>query len=134
MFVPMGKTEGALLVILAIPEASVAIGAPRMTFVALQDPRLALAITFVGHVRDGGVLSTVNVALGPAAGAVLPAVSDAVPAAMEIPMVPSPVVFVIVTVRVVPEPETNTVPFAVPVLFKVTVAGASVLALKCASA
>ena len=33
----------------------------------------------------GAVLSTVKVALGPAAGARLPAKSEAVPAAMEIP-------------------------------------------------
>ena len=54
----------------------------------------------------GAVLSTVKVALGPAAGARLPARSEAVPAAMEIPREPLPVMPPIVTVRVRPEPET----------------------------
>ena len=44
------------------------------------------------------VLSTVNVVLGPAAAAVLPARSDAVPAAMLMPIVPEPVMLEIVTV------------------------------------
>ena len=68
----------------------------------------------------GAVLSTVKVVLGPTARAVLPAVSVAVPAAIEIPSVPSPVMVSMVTVRVsVPLPETESVPFAVPVLFNV---------------
>src|SRR5258708_1506275 len=54
----------------------------------------------------GGVLSTMNVVLGPAAGARFPAVSDAVPAAMEIPSVPSPVIELSVIVRVRPLPVT----------------------------
>jgi len=75
----------------------------------------------------GAVLSTLNVLLGPAAGAVLPAVSDAVLAAIEIPSVPSPVILEIVTVRVVlPVPVTATVPLAVPVLFSVTLPATSV--------
>ena len=78
----------------------------------------------------GAVLSTVNVLLGPAAGARLPAVSDAVPDASEIPSVPSPVMLEMVTVRVVvPVPETATDPFAVPVLFRVTLPDASVTVL-----
>jgi hypothetical protein len=81
----------------------------------------------------GGVLSTVNVALGPAAAAVLPAVSLAVPAAIEMPSVPSPVILLSVTVRVLPEPETPTVALAVPVEFSVILPGARVLALKLAS-
>src|SRR5262249_36064987 len=117
-----------------MPFESEVTGEPSATLVALQVPALALTMTFVGQVIAGGVLSTINVALGPAAGAVLPAASDAVPAAMEIPRVPSPVVLVMVTVREVPEPETKTVPLAVPVLFSVIFAGASVLALKCRSA
>ena len=69
----------------------------------------------------GGVLSTLNVALGPQAGALPPPLPVAVPAAMDMPMVPSPVILLIVTVRVVlPEPVTETVPLAVPVLFRVT--------------
>ena len=43
-------------------------------------------------VTAGGVLSTVNVALGPAAKATFPAWSVAVPAATEILIVPSPVI------------------------------------------
>ena len=82
----------------------------------------------------GAVLSTVNVPLGPAAGARFPAVSLAVPAAIEIPKVPLPVMPEIVTVRVVPLPVTPTEPLAVPVAFKVTSAALSVLALKFASA
>ncbi len=71
----------------------------------------------------GGVLSTSKSALGPAAGAKLAALSLAVPAAIEIPSVPSPVMLLIVTVRVVlPEPLTETEPLAVPVLFNVTFA------------
>ena len=52
----------------------------------------------------GAVLSTVKVALGPAAGARLPARSEAVPAAIEIPSVPLPVMPLMVTVRVRPDP------------------------------
>src|SRR5438093_906924 len=54
----------------------------------------------------GPLLSTVNEVLGPAAGAVLPAVSVAVPAAMEMPSVPLPVMLESVTVRVLPRPAT----------------------------
>ena len=69
----------------------------------------------------GAVLSTVKVVLGPAAAAVLPAVSDAVPAASETPTVPSPVMLDNVTVRVLPEPLTSTWPTeALPVVFTVT--------------
>ena len=82
----------------------------------------------------GALLSTVMVALGPAAGAAFPTVSTAVPAASEIPSVPLPVIPLIVTVRVAPEPVTATLPFAVPVLFNVMFPTVSVLALKFASA
>ena len=75
-----------------------------------------------------------NVALGPGAGAVLPARSLAVPAAMEIPNVPMPVILLMVTVRVRPVPETSIVPFAVPVLFKVMLPGTSEFELKLVSA
>ena len=83
--------------------------------------------------RVGDVLSTRNVALGPAAGARLPTVSEAVPALSESPKVPSPVIDEIVTIRVLPEPETATAPLAVPVLLSVMLALESVLALKLAS-
>ena len=47
--------------------------------------------------------------------------STAVPAATEIPYVPSPVMLESVTVReVVPDPVTATVAVAVPVVFRVT--------------
>ncbi len=76
--------------------------------------------------KVGTVLSTVKVALGPAAAAE-PIALLAVPAAIDIPSVPSPVRPLIVTVRaVVPVPLTATVPLAVPVLFNVTFAAASV--------
>ena len=57
----------------------------------------------------GPVLSTVNVPLGPAAGAkIIPSV--AVPAAIDIPIVPSPVIPLSVTVRVtLPVPVTTIV-------------------------
>lgn len=75
-------------------------------------------------VKLGGVLSIVTVALGPAAGAGVPPRFVAVPAASEIASDPSPVMPLIVTVRLtVPLPLTDTVPFAVPVLIKVTSAG-----------
>ena len=83
----------------------------------------------------GPVLSTLKVVDGPAAGAVLPARSLAVPDAMEIPKVPSPVILDRVTVRVVPEPVTPIVPaVADPVVFKVIFPDESVLELKFASA
>ena len=78
----------------------------------------------------GGVLSTLNVELGPHAGALPPPVPVAVPAAIDMPRVPSPVMLFIVTVRVVlPVPLTLIAPFAVPVLFRVTFALASVIEL-----
>ena len=85
------------------------------------------------RVMAGAVLSTINVVLGPAAAALLPAVSVAVPAATEMPIVPSPVILLIVTVRVLPLPEIATVPLAVPVLFNVIFPAASVLELKLVS-
>ena len=78
----------------------------------------------------GEVLSTVNVVPGPAAGALLPAVSVAVPAAIEIPMVPSPARLERVTVRPLPEPVTPTDAVSVPVVFNVMFLAARVLELK----
>src|SRR5947208_1787626 len=78
----------------------------------------------------GAVLSTVKVVLGPAEAAVLPAVSLAVPDAIEIPRVPSPVIGERVTIRVaVPVPDTATVAAAVPVVFNVMSPDASVTKL-----
>ena len=83
----------------------------------------------------GSVLSTLKVALGPAAGALLPAGSVAVPAAILIPSVPLPEMPKSVTVRVGPLPVTPTdAALAEPVAFTVMLAGASVLELKFASA
>src|SRR5438093_1129060 len=82
----------------------------------------------------GAVLCSVDVALGQAAGARWPAVSLAVPAAIEIAKVPLPVMPEMVTVRVRPLLETPTEPLAVPVAFRVMSAALSVLALKFASA
>ena len=79
-------------------------------------------------VTVGGVFPTANVPLGPVAGAKLPARSLAVPAAIDIPNVPSPVIPEIVTVRVLPLPLTAIVPLAVPVLFNVTAEAINVLA------
>ena len=78
----------------------------------------------------GAVLSTVKVVLAAEAKAVLPTVSVAVPAAMDIPRLPSPVMLEIVTVLVVPVPLTAIAPSASPVLFKVILPVARVLELK----
>ena len=68
--------------------------------------------------RVGAILSTTKVALAADAGAVFPAVSKAVPAAIEIPSVPFPVMPEMVTVRaVLPVPLTLTVPAADPAGF-----------------
>src|SRR5947209_218369 len=71
-------------------------------------------------VTAGGVLSTVNVVLA-AAAARLPALSTAEPASMAMASVPSPVMLLIVTVRVAPVPASRLiVPVALPVLIKCT--------------
>ena len=67
------------------------------------------------------------------AGAVLPALSEAVPAAIEMPKVPAPVIPEMVTVYEVPEPDNPTVPLAVLVLLSVIFPSAKVLVLKFAS-
>ncbi len=72
----------------------------------------------------GETLSTTTGEAGPADAAVLPAPSEAVPAARLIPKVPSPVMPLIRTVGVAEVPlRTLTEPFAVPVLFSVTLPG-----------
>ena len=78
-------------------------------------------------VTVGGVFPTAKVPLGPAAEAKFPARSLAVPAAIEMPNVPSPVIPETVTVRVVPLPLIPSVPLAVPVLFNVTAEALNVL-------
>ncbi len=74
------------------------------------------------------VLSTVKAVLGPALGAVLLALSKAVPAGIVTLSVPSPVRLSSVIVRVaVPDPETDLLPAAaVPVAVTVTLSPASV--------
>ena len=67
----------------------------------------------------GAVLSTVKVVLADEAGDAFPRVSVAVPAAMLMPSVPSPVMLEMVTVRVFPVPLTPMDPAAVPVGFSV---------------
>jgi hypothetical protein len=83
------------------------------------------AVTGVGA---GAV--TVNVLLAVEAGAKFPAVSLDVPDAMLMPSVPTPVILLMVTVRVLPLPETPTVPLAVPVVLSVILLVPRVLALK----
>ena len=56
---------------------------------------------FATDAVTGAVLSTVTAALGPAAPATLPAASTAVPPAIEMLRVPSPVIVESVTLRVV---------------------------------
>ena len=65
---------------------------------------------------DGPVLSVSNVLDGPAERAPFPPLSAAVPAAIDIPRVPSPVMELMVTVREVkPDPDTPMVPVAFPI-------------------
>ena len=101
-----------------------------VTLIAVPALYWPLPVVDVALVIVGGVLSTVNVPLGPAAVALFPATSVAVPAAIDIPRVPSPVMELIVTVRVVPVSLTPRAPLAVPVLFRVISPVTSVLALK----
>ena len=71
-------------------------------------------------VMAGALLSTLNVVLGPPAAEAIPDELTTTPAATEMPSVPFPVILEMVTVRVLPLPETATFPEAVPVLFNVT--------------
>ena len=69
----------------------------------------------------GGVLSTLKVLLGPAPVSVLPTLSEEVPAAIEIPMVPSPVIELIVMVGLFVVPlDTPIEPDASPLVSRVT--------------
>ena len=80
--------------------------------------------------RIGSSLSTINEVLATEERAKLPILSEAVPLVIEMPIVPLPVIEEIVTVRLLsPVPETETVPLAVPVLFKVIFSAASVIAM-----
>ena len=67
-------------------------------------------------VTEGAVLSTEKVVLGPSAAASLPALSEAVPAPMVMPNVPSPEILLMVTVGELVLPfVTERAPVAVPV-------------------
>ena len=79
-----------------------------------MSPFFAIGAEGAEIVATGPVLTTANVALGPAAGARLPEESAPVPAAIEMPSVPPPVMPLIVTVRVAPEPVTAILPVALP--------------------
>ncbi|MCC6795760.1 MAG: hypothetical protein IT366_11640 [Candidatus Hydrogenedentes bacterium] len=69
----------------------------------------------------GAGFSTWTVVLGPAAVAMLPAASTAVPGAIDIPKVPFPVMFDIAIVRLfAPDSDTVMLPAAVPVVVSVT--------------
>ena len=101
-------------------------------------PWMATLVAVAGRdvvylVTTGAVLSTVKVALGPRASERLPKVSDAVPAAMEMPNVPAPAMFDRVTVLDDPLPVTAQEAVAVPVLFNVMLLAASVDTLKWSS-
>ena len=90
-------------------------------------------ITGLLIVTPGKIVSIVKVELAEDAVALFPAKSVAVPAGMVMPMVPVPVKLDKDTVLVVPLPLTATLALAVPVLFKVTLPGTSVLLLKLVS-
>jgi len=79
-------------------------------------------------------VTTLKVAEAPEAGAVFPAWSMAVPVAIEMPKVPAPVMPEMLTVYEVPDPDSPTVPLAVPVVFSVIFDKTRLLELKFASA
>src|SRR5438132_1318522 len=82
----------------------------------------------------GRVLSTLKVVLGPAASVRLPARSQPEPASIEMPSEPSPLMLLMVTVRVAPVLLSKlSVPPAVPVVLRCTLVVDSVLDLKLAS-
>src|SRR4051794_34131014 len=98
-----------MVTVLPASAVPVNVGGGTLVMLSVLDTPLSLASARSGvEGAAGGVLSTASVAPGPAAAALLPAVSVAVPAAREIPRVPSPVTPDSVTVRVAPVPETAT--------------------------
>src|SRR6266704_753982 len=56
-FVPVGHWAGALLVIVTVPQLSLAVGLPNATPVAKQAPEFTLTVTSAGQVIVGGWLS-----------------------------------------------------------------------------
>src|SRR5258706_2502787 len=55
--VPLGNCAGALLVIVTVPQLSLAVGLPRATPVAKQAPEFTLTVTSAGQVIVGTWLS-----------------------------------------------------------------------------
>src|SRR5881409_1478671 len=55
--VPVGNCAGALLVIVTVPQLSLAVGLPNATPVAKQAPELTLTVTSAGQVIVGTWLS-----------------------------------------------------------------------------
>jgi len=135
--VPLPLDTPSTKIVTVLPASAVPVKVGEVLLVMLSPVMpLSLPAANIGvEGAAGAELSTVKVALGPAAGVRLPAVSEAVPAAMEIPIVPSPVMPERVTVRVVPVPVMPiVVALAVPVVFSVMFPDASVLELKNVSA
>ena len=134
--VPVAVPEEFNVTLLAVNAPRAKLGFPGSVKLTeyVTGPPVVIVVDGALIVTDGIVGSTLNVALGPAAGARLPARSAAVPVAREKPKVPVPVMLEMVTARVLPLPDTLTVPVAVPVVFNVTFATASVLEPKLASA
>src|SRR5438876_8237603 len=56
-FVPVGNCAGALLVIVTVPQLSLAVGLPNATPVAKQAPEFTLTVTSAGQVIVGAWLS-----------------------------------------------------------------------------
>src|SRR2546422_11226732 len=56
-FLPGGNCAGALLVIVTVPQLSLAVGLPRATPVAKQAPEFTLTVTSAGQVIVGTWLS-----------------------------------------------------------------------------
>ena len=97
----------------------------------IQNTAIMLARRREGRAGPYPPAPTANVSLGPAPGAGTLAASVAVPAIIEMPSVPSPVIFETRMRRWSADTQyTLTVPVAVPVLFRVTCDAASVMLLK----
>ena len=109
------------------PAAKVEPVAPEYVMVYVTGPVFAFATLGALIEIVGGILSTLKVVEALDAAVVLPAASEATPAATVMPNVPSPVIELMVTVApVAVTPETPIVPSAVKVLFKVIFPAAKV--------
>src|ERR1043166_10062686 len=90
--VPLPTCVAPSKIVTVLPASAVPVNAGVVSFVISSVLELPVSVAAVrsGVVGAAGAgLSTVNVPLGPALGALFPAVSVAVPAAMEIPIVRS---------------------------------------------